>query len=231
MSVRGKLYGIGVGPGDPELVTLKACRLINEKKYIAYPGKVKEDTMAYNIVKSLIEKPEEKEYISCYVQMTKDRAILDANYDKAAAAIIEVLDKGEDVCYITIGDPTIYATYYYVHQRVVAAGYEAEMISGIPSFCAVAARVDKSLGERAEMIHIIPSSYEIDDALALPGNKILMKSASKIGEVKEKLVALDSEVYMVENCCLENERVFMDAESIDENSNYMSVIIVKDKNR
>lgn len=229
MSIKGKLYGVGVGPGDPELVTLKACRLINEHKYIAYPGKVQEDTMAYNIVKDLIEKPEEKEYISCYVQMTKDRAILDSNYDKAAAAIMEVLDKGEDVVYITIGDPTVYATYYYVHERVRDAGYETELVSGVPSFCAVAATVDTSLGERAEMIHVVPSSYEIDEALALPGNKILMKSASKMKDVKEKLMALDADVYMVENCCLENQRVFMSAEEIDENAGYMSVILVKEK--
>lgn len=178
----GVLYGVGVGPGDPELMTLKACRIINENKYIAYPGKTKEETLCYKIAEQVIKEPEKKIYISCCVQMTKDREILDKNYDLAAAGIIEILEKGENVVFLTLGDPTVYATYIYVHDRVKKAGCHAEIVSGVPSFCAAAARLDISLAQRGKMLHVIPSSYDIEEALSLAGTKILMKSASRLKE-------------------------------------------------
>lgn len=224
----GILYGVGVGPGDPELLTLKACRIINENKYIAYPGKVKEDTLCYKIAEPVIKEPQEKIYISCHVQMTKDRKILDRSYDLAAASIIEILEKGENVVFLTLGDPTVYATYIYVHDRVKKAGCRAEIISGVPSFCAAAAKLDISLAERSQMLHVVPASYKIEEVLSLTGTKILMKSASKLKDVKESLLKYDGEVYMVENCGLENERIFRSAEEIDENAGYLSLIIVKE---
>lgn len=225
---KGKLYGVGVGPGDPKLLTLKALRLIEEKNYIAYPGKVKEDTVAYQIIARVAKGLEKKTYLDCYVEMTKDREILDRNYDIAAGKIIDVLEQGEDVVYITIGDPTVYATYMYVHQRVEKAGYEAELVPGITSFCAAAARMDISLVERSEMLHVIPSSYQIEEALELPGTKVLMKAASKLPEVKKLLVEKGAETYMVENCGMETERVFKSAEEIDENAGYLTLIVVKE---
>lgn len=225
---KGKLYGVGVGPGDPEMVTLKALRIINACSYIAYPGKVKEETYAYQIIAPIAENLDKKVFLDCYVEMTKDRVILDRNYDGAAEKIAAVLATGEDVAFITIGDPTLYATYMYIHQRIENMGYQAELISGIPSFCAAAARMDVSLVERSEQLHVIPSSYQIEEALKLPGTKVLMKAASKLKEVKQQLMALDAEVYMVENCGMETERIFRSAAEIDENAGYLSLIIVKD---
>lgn len=225
----GVLYGVGVGPGDPELLTLKAYRIINENKYIAYPGKTKEETLCYKIAEPVIREPQDKIYISCYVQMTKDREILDKNYDLAAAGIIEILEKGENVVFLTLGDPTVYATYIYVHDRVKKAGYRAEIISGVPSFCAAAAKLGIGLAEHMQLLHVIPASYKIEEVLSLTGTKILMKSASKLKDVKKCLLEHEGEVYMVENCGLENERIFRSAEEIDENAGYLSLIIVKDE--
>ena len=226
---KGILYGVGVGPGDPELLTLKAWRLINENKYIAYPGKCKEDTLAYRIIESVAERIEEKEFLSCYVEMTKEKEKLNENYWLIAEKIEEVLDKGENVVFLTLGDPTIYATYMYVHQLVEKSGYKTEIVNGVPSFCAAAARIGISLAERSEQLHIVPASYQIEDALLLPGNKILMKSASRLGEVKKLLIERSDEVYMVENCGMENERIFYSAEEIDERAGYLSLIVVKEK--
>ena len=225
---KGTLYGVGVGPGDPELLTLKALRLINENTYIAFPGKVKEETVAYQIIEPVAKDLESKIFLDCYVEMTKDRQVLDHNYDLAAKKITDVLDQGENVVFLTIGDPTVYATYMYIHQRVEKAGYPVEIISGITSFCAAAARLGISLAERSEMLHIIPSSYQIDEALAMSGTKVLMKAASRMGDVKEKLEQMDCQVAMVENCGMPTERVFRSAKEIDENAGYLSLIIVKD---
>lgn len=226
---RGKLIGVGVGPGDPELVTLKALRHINENKYIAYPGKKREETFACQIIEPIASDLDHKVFVDCYVEMTKDRTILETNYNKAVEKITKILDQGENVVFLTIGDPTVYATYYYIHQKVEALGYEAEIVSGVPSFCAAAARLDISLAERSEQLHVIPSTYDIEEALTLPGNKVLMKAASKMASVKAKLETLDADVFMVENCGMENERIFRSAKEIDENAGYLSLIVVKDR--
>ena len=74
--------------------------------------------------------------------MTKDRAVLEDNHNKAADAVESYLKKGKNVVFLTLGDPTIYSTYLYVHKRILERGYQAEIVSGITSFCAVAARLN-----------------------------------------------------------------------------------------
>lgn len=226
--MKGTLYSVGVGPGDPELMTLKALRLIRENDVIGVPGKLKEETVVYNIVKAVVEDIDTKTFIECHVQMTKDKEILKRNYDAAAKKITDVLETGKNVIFLNLGDPTIYGTAMYIHQRVGAQGFETCIVSGIPSFCAASARLNISLSERSEMMHVIPSSYPIDEALKLPGTKVLMKAAGKMSEVRQKLMALDADVSMVENCGMENERVFHSAEEIDEDAGYYSLIIVKE---
>ena len=108
-------------------------------------------------------------------------------------------------------------------------GYDTEIINGITSFCAAAGRMEISLAEREEELHIIPASYDTGKALKYPGNKILMKMGSKLSDIKKKLEETDDEVYMIENCSLNNEKIYKSVQEIDINSGYMSVIIVKEK--
>ena len=113
--------------------------------------------------------------------MTKDRAVLEDNHNKAADAVESYLKQGKNVVFLTLGDPTIYSTYLYVHKRILERGYQAEIVSGITSFCAVAARLNMGLAEMAEPLHVIPATYkaeEMDDLLKLPGTKVLMKSGT-----------------------------------------------------
>lgn len=224
---KGCLFGVGVGPGDPELMTLKAVKTVNENEIIAVPGEVKEESVAYNIAKAVTD-IENKNVIALPMPMTKDKAILEENYSKAAAEIISYLEKGKNVVYLTLGDATVYATYMYIHRKVGEAGYDTKIISGIPSFCAAAARLNMSLVERSEILHVIPSSYQIDEALTLPGTKVLMKAASKMNEVKKQLIEMNADVNMVEKCGMPDERIFRSAEEIDENAGYLSLIIAKD---
>ena len=77
--------------------------------------------------------------------MVRDRSLLDGCYERIAEDICALLDQGRSVAFITLGDPTVYSTYIYVHRKVLARGYEAELIPGVPSFCAVAARLNTSL--------------------------------------------------------------------------------------
>ena len=81
--------------------------------------------------------------------------------------------------FITLGDPTVYSTCMYIHKRIRKQGYETRIVPGVPSFCAAAARLDQSLVENQEELHIIPASYEIEEGLKMAGTKVLMKAGRK----------------------------------------------------
>ena len=117
---KGKLYGIGVGPGDPELLTLKALRLLKECPVIGIPGKNPSESVAFNIAKGACPEIERKQLLLLETPMTKDRDVLDEGYDKAAEQIIECLDQGKDVVVVTLGDSTVYSTYIYMMSNVAA---------------------------------------------------------------------------------------------------------------
>ena len=88
------------------------------------------------------------------------------------------------------------------------AGYPVEIVNGIPSFCAVAARLNMGLVEKSEMLHIIPASYQIEEALKLPGTKVLMKAGKQMGHVKELLKQADATAVMIENCGMPGEKIY-----------------------
>ncbi|MCH1983644.1 precorrin-2 C(20)-methyltransferase [Ruminococcus sp. OA3] len=226
----GKLYGLGVGPGDPELLTLKALRIIQESDVIAVPGKVPQETIAYKIVIKAFPELAKKELLPIEMPMTKDAVLLEQSHQEGAEKIAALLDKGKQVAFLTLGDTTVYSTYLYVHSRVQDMGYEVEIVSGITSFCAVAARLNMGLVEKAEPLHVIPASYQIEEALKLPGTKVLMKAGKQMHEVKKQLKELNANVVMIENCGMENEKIFRGADEIPEDAGYYSLIIVKEKN-
>ncbi len=227
--MRGKLYGVGVGPGDPELMTVKAVRVIREADVIAVPGRKKEATTAYRIAVQAVPELEQKRCLEIEWPMTRDRRILEEGYARAAAQVHSCLAAGQTVAFLTLGDPTVYSTYLYLHRAIAGLGDEAAIISGVPSFCAAAARLNMGIVERSEPLHVIPASYQIEDALRLPGTKVLMKAGSRIGTVKEQLIQSGADVAMVENCGMENERCFGSAQEIPADAGYYSLMIVKDR--
>ena len=229
--MQGKLYGVGVGPGDPELLTLKALRLIKENEVIAVPGKDIQASVAYQIVKGAYEELDEKTLIPVAMPMTKDSQVLKANHDKAADQVESYLKEGKNVVFLTLGDTTVYSTYLYVHKRILERGYEAEIVSGITSFCAVAARLNMGLVEADQPLHVIPATYkaqEMDEILELPGTKVLMKTGKKMKQVKESIEKSGQKAVMIENCGMPSEKIYRSAEEIPEDSGYYSLIIVKE---
>ena len=222
-------YGVGVGPGDPELLTLKAVRIIEECDVLAVPGRTKEDSVAYGIALAAVSGIAQKETICIHMPMTKDEKKLKESHENGAAQIIRLLEQGRSVAFLTLGDPTIYSTYLYLQKLVQEAGFETEIISGIASFLAAGAALNTGLVEKEQQLHIIPSSYETRDALDLPGTKVLMKAGKKMPLVKEAVARMDADVYMVENCGMAGERICQGADEIPEDAGYYSLIIVKEK--
>ena len=226
--MKGTLYGIGVGPGDPRLMTYLAVDTIKRCPVIAVPADGKGKAVAYKIASGIVEDLDAKECLNLSTPMTKDKAVLDAAYQAAADTIIEQLEQGKDVACLTLGDPTIYSTYIYIHRLVKAKGYETEIINGIPSFCAVSAKLGDSLVDRSEQLHMIPSTYDIEDGLKLPGTKVLMKAASKMPIVKETLKRNDLKGAMIENCGMPEEHIYHGVDEIPDQASYYSIIVVKE---
>ena len=139
-----------------------------------------------------------------------------------------MVDGGKDMAFLTLGDPAVYSTCMYIHKRLARAGYPTALVPGIPSFCAAAARLNIPLAENREEIHIVPASYGIEESLDLPGTKVLMKAGRKMPEVKQILTERKMDVMMVENCGMEQERIFRGAEEIPGQAGYYSLLIVKE---
>lgn len=225
----GILYGIGVGPGDPELMTVKAVRRIKDCDVIAIPNENKKDCTAYKIAVEAVPEIDEKEFLYLSVPMTKDKMILETAHNNTAGKIKEILKTGRNIGMLTLGDSTIYSTCGYIMELVRKDGFETKYESGVPSFCAAAARLGIPLSERFDEIHIIPASYDAEEAVKLPGVKVLMKAGSKSGCIKKILSNGSYDVNMVENCGMPGEKVYRNISEIPEKTGYFSLWIVKDK--
>lgn len=226
--MKGTLYGVGVGPGDPRLMTYLAVETIVNCPVIAVPAKGREHAVSYRIASGIVKDLDRKECLNLSTPMTKDKRVLDENYKAAAAQITEQLDAGRDVAYLTLGDPTIYSTYIYIHRIVRERGYETRIVSGVPSFCAAAAKISDSLADRAEQLHIIPSTYDIEEALTYPGSKVLMKAASKLPYVKQTLREKNVTAAIIENCGLPGERIYGLSDDMPKEASYYTTVVVKE---
>ena len=139
--LKGTFYGVSIGPGDPELMTLQAVRLIRQCPVLAAPQTASGQMLALDIAHSALgEALDGKTIVPLYFAMSRDPAALAALHEKAAAAVRQYLDAGQDVAMLNIGDVSIYATFGYLQEILQAGGYATAMAAGVPSFCAAAAR-------------------------------------------------------------------------------------------
>lgn len=224
---KGRLYGLGVGPGDPELVTLKAVRLLRECDIVAVPDKGMGEQTALNIVREFIA---DKEILPCATPMIRDADRLDEGYTRIADDICALLEQGKNVAFITLGDPTVYSTYIYIHRKVSERGFKAELVPGVPSFCAAAARLNIPLCERAERLLIIPAGHDPAGCMDIEANKVFMKAGKGMARLRGLLEerGLLENAAMVENCGMEGERVCASLKEAGTDSGYFSVVIVKE---
>ncbi|MDR1754647.1 MAG: precorrin-2 C(20)-methyltransferase [Eubacterium sp.] len=184
--VKGKLFGIGVGPGDPELLTLKAIKVMRKCEVIALPSVDNKEKTAFSVVKDHLNG---KKLIECRFSMENDIEKRKKSRIISADTIISLLEGGKNVGFITLGDPTVYSTYMYLHKIIVSNGFIAEIIPGVTSFTAAAASLGISLCEGDETLLIIPSGNgeSNDKLLDYPGNKVIMKSGENLTHILEKL--------------------------------------------
>ena len=164
-------------------------------------------------------------------KMEKAINTLERSHEAAANAIAGQLEQGRQVAFVTLGDPTVYSTYLYIHRKIAGRGYETAIVSGIPSFCAAAARLNQGLAEQAQPLHILPGTYHSasgDGITALRGTKVLMKTGKNMASVRGSILESGQEAVLVENCGMPGEAVYHGAASFPDNPSYYSLIIVKE---
>ena len=231
---KGVYYSVGVGPGDPELITLKAIRTLERCPVVAAPQTSSGEMLALSIAKQAADLTG-KTILPLHFTMARDKATQHAAHETAAAQVRQYLDAGQDVAMLNLGDVSVYATALYLAEILKEQGYETRMIPGVTSFCAVAARLNTSLTGIRTPLHILPGGDldALDEALALPGTKVLMKSGRQMPAVLERLAAhgLLEHSGMVCNCGLPDEMVrpdlSRDAAPVD--AGYFATIIVKEE--
>lgn len=222
-----KFYGVSVGCGDSELMTIKAVKILSSCPVIAVPRTHKDNTMALDIIKEVID-ISSKKIVYLDFLMSRDKNENNLNHIKNADIILEHL-KENDVAMISIGDISVYSTFSYIMDIILANGYDVEVIPGVPSFCAVAAQLKQSLTVMSKPLHIIPASFaDMDKALEYEGTKVIMKSASKLDSVINSLE--DKNYALVQNCGLDNQIIFKKGDDKSKLSkSYFTTILVRDE--
>ncbi|MDE5583732.1 MAG: precorrin-2 C(20)-methyltransferase [Ruminococcus sp.] len=223
----GKLYGVSVGAGDPELITLKAVKIVEKCAVLAVPRTDGGKSLALEIVRKILDLSDKK-IIYFDFPMVRDRLILEKNYNRISEIICGKLS-GNDVAFLNLGDISIYSTFGYIAERVRKKGFEVEICAGVTSFCAVSATVGRPLVSDGKMLHIIPYNAEkLRKTDFSEGTYIIMKCGKHLIELVEILneKGLADKAYAVENCGLENERIFRNIGEISD-CGYFTVVIVE----
>ena len=156
----GTLYGVGVGPGDPELLTLKAHRLISSAQVVAYPAPDDGDSFARSIVSELIGS--EAEEYAIVIPMKAERFPAKKVYDEASRHLAEKLRAGEDVVVLCEGDPFFYGSFMYLYERL-AAEFPSEIVPGVSSIMSCAAVLKRPIAARNDTLTVIPGPLPEED--------------------------------------------------------------------
>lgn len=241
VKIKGTLYGIGVGPGDPELMTLKAVRIIKECDVIAVPGHragnnsdnhnsgSAQPGVAYQIAMKAVPEIKSKELAVIRTPMIMDTEKLKQAHEQGADIIAGYLSKGLNVAFLTLGDPTVYSTFFYFQMIIHKRGFNTEIINGIPSFCAAAGRGNIPLSIWNQQIHIVPAAHSMPDEFLPEVCYVFMKPEGKLKEIRNMAIESGKNVLMVENCGMEDEHIYGKTDDIPDDAGYYSLLIVSGK--
>ena len=235
-----KFYGVGVGPGDPELITLKALKVLKEADIIFAPkSKAKADSLAREIVEQALGEENGKDIIEIEFPMTNNKEELRKRYLMSAEIILQKIYEGKHAAYLTIGDPLLYSTYIYLINALkeISPGLQIETIPGVSAYSAVAAKFSYSLAEKDEKICICPVPNDIGDLreiITKNDTVVIMKVAKRLQEV----IKLLYEMNLLQNTVFgsrvgqKGERLINGMEMpfvVSEKEGYLSTIIVRNK--
>lgn len=218
----GTLYGIGVGPGDEELLTLKAVNVIKKCEVIVAPSAKDGDrSIAFDTAKNFVD--ESKEVIIKHFPMGGKEQ--EGKIFEAFKTIEERLNEGKNVAFLTIGDPFVYSTYIYLLEHIKNKGYKTETVPGITSFCAAASLAGQSIVIGDERVLILPASQvdKITDEKFVVIMKVYKKEENVLNVLEEK----GFKYVCVKRAYREGQEVLKNREDILKSRDYMSLIIAQ----
>ncbi|MTI43850.1 precorrin-2 C(20)-methyltransferase [Roseibium hamelinense] len=227
-NMTGTLYGIGLGPGDPELMTLKAHRLISSARVIAYPAPDSGSSFARSIAASVI--PVGVREIPIVVPMRVDRFPAQEIYDAASIEIAETLESGDNVVTLCEGDPFFYGSFMYLYERL-SGRFPCEVVPGVTSLTACAAQLQRPLTARTDVMTVVPGPLddtEIQQKIEAAQAVAIMKVGRHLGRLKRLLEAmglLDKAGY-VERASLPEQKVMRLSQVAGETAPYFSMILI-----
>ena len=225
----GTLYGLGVGPGDPELITLKARRILGSVPVIAYPAPEQGDSLSRAIAAAHV--PDGLIEIAIRTPMTPGNFPADDVYDRYASEIALHLKENRDVAVLCEGDPFLYGSFMYIFARL-AGEYSFEVVPGVSSLGAVAAVAGRPLVSRNQVLTVLPAPLdekELERRLADTDAAAIMKVGRHLQKVKRVLsrLGLDEGAEYVERASMPDEKVLPLAEAPDGGAPYFSMILVR----
>jgi precorrin-2/cobalt-factor-2 C20-methyltransferase len=242
----GKVIGIGVGPGDPELITVKAVKALKTANVICVPKPhAKTPSMALAMVKHILqERDGSPEVLELVFPMTKDELELKRAWAANADIVAERARRGDTVAFLTVGDPMFYSTFIYLLQSMKEQCPEVklEIIPGVTSLTACAASSKTPLAEKNEALAVIPSAFDseqIGEIAKCADNLVFMKGAQRLKALfpvlKDAGFTEDSTVALVRRCTMPEEHVTVgrlgDVQNWDIHDDYFSMVIIKKKKR
>jgi precorrin-2/cobalt-factor-2 C20-methyltransferase len=233
MAEKGKLYGIGVGPGDTELLTSKAARILKTVPVIFTPKSSKEkDSIALSIVKPILDERDDSKrlmLVTPIFPMIENKDELEKIWTSASEMIAQYLNSGRDVAFITLGDPSVFSTYAYVQKRLIDE-YEIETVPGITSFTACAAARNRALVEQNQILSIVPKIDDrLENVLEYSDSIVLMKASRNTAELEKTIEKKErqKEIYSVQNCTRENEKII---EGFSNEKPYLTTTVINFEN-
>ncbi|MBQ6757637.1 MAG: precorrin-2 C(20)-methyltransferase [Selenomonadaceae bacterium] len=232
MNQSGTFYGIGVGPGDPELLTVKAIEALKKIDVLIAPKtEKKSDSVALSIAQPYLKPSVEIIYQT--FPMVKDFAEETEVFKANTEEILRELQGGRNVGFATLGDPMFYSTYIYIFRLLEPCGVKIVTIPGVPAFLAIAAHIGRPLAYGNDILTIIPATADleaINTALDHANATVLMKVYKNFPEVVDALKArgMIEEAVLVSRCGLDDEKIIADvAAHKQEHLNYLSTILTR----
>lgn len=231
---KGRLFGIGVGPGDPELLTLRAARILSQVPVICVPkGKAQGSSLALAVIRDLIN-PERQQILECHFPMVKDPEEAEGYWREAARQVLDPLHRGRDVAFVTLGDPLFYSTFIYLYRTIEQLDPEIrqEIVPGVSSLHAASAVAALPLGVGDGRIAILSATEdraELRRVLEEFDTVILLKVHRVLEEVVALLEALGlkERAVFVQKCGTVEEKVIRDLDRLKgEKADYFSILIV-----
>ncbi len=228
----GTFYGIGVGPGDPELLTVKAISAIKNSAVIIAPKtEKKEGSVALTIAQPYLRADVEIVYQT--FPMVRNFEELPEVFEDNKREILSHLHAGKNVAFLTLGDPMFYSTYIYIFRLLRNSGVTIETVPGVPAFLAIASRLGYPLAYGNDILTVIPATADrdkISDALKKSDATVLMKVYKNFGEVVDALTAenMTAAAVLVSRCGLADEKIIADLAAHKADAlNYLSTILTR----